>query len=87
MLVEQDCRGQQKPGEQVEGSNTEFSGAGGGGWREWTLFQVERVSKTERGGKIGCKNSGAYQSNGGGWGGGVGGVSTRRVTGKDPEDS
>ena len=38
------------PGDQVEGSSTDISGAGGEGRREWNLVQVDRRSKTGIGG-------------------------------------
>ena len=51
-LLAQGFRAQQGTGEQVEGVNTERVGTVSGGRRECTLVQVDRRSKTGRGGRI-----------------------------------
>ena len=53
-LAARGCRDRQGPGEQVEVGKTAIAETGGGGRREWTLVQVDRRSKTRRGGRIGC---------------------------------
>ena len=54
---------------------------GGGGWRDGSLFG-QSVQDRNEGGKSGVE-SGAAQSQGGGWEGGVGAC---RVKGTDPEN-
>ena len=47
-LAARGCRVKEGPGEQVEGSKIASARTGGGGQREWTFVQVDRIFHTRR---------------------------------------
>ena len=80
-IAERGCRGQQGPGEQVEGGKTASAGRAAESGRNGRLFG-QAVQDRKEGGISGVK-SGAAQSWGGGWEGESG---LWRMKGADPEN-